>query len=57
MVQSPASIVFQMSRHNEADRLTDFLETVRQRCEFDYWFFGHIRMFLEMYNREPCPVE
>ena len=38
---APTSIALQMSRHNEADRLTDFLETVRQRCEFDYWFFGH----------------
>ena len=38
---TPTGIALQLSRHNEADRLTDFLETVRQRCEFDYWFFGH----------------
>ena len=23
------------------DALTDFLEEVRQRCRFRYWFFGH----------------
>ena len=23
------------------DELTDFLETVKQRCQFAYWFFGH----------------
>lgn len=25
----------------QPDRLTDFFEEVRERCEFDYWFFGH----------------
>jgi len=23
------------------DRLTDFFEEVKERCQFDYWFFGH----------------
>jgi hypothetical protein len=23
------------------DRLTDFLQTVKRRCRFDYWFLGH----------------
>ena len=23
------------------DRLTGFLEKVKRRCSFDYWFFGH----------------
>ena len=23
------------------DELTDFLETISQRCKFAYWFFGH----------------
>lgn len=23
------------------DALTDFLEEIRQRCKFEYWFFGH----------------
>lgn len=27
--------------HIRPDALTDFLEEVRQRTEFDYWFFGH----------------
>ncbi len=25
----------------QADRLTDFLDEVAQRCQFGYWFFGH----------------
>lgn len=23
------------------DALTDFLEEIRQRCKFEFWFFGH----------------
>ena len=23
------------------DALTDFLDEVRERCRFQYWFFGH----------------
>lgn len=38
---APTSIMLRMSRHNKADSLTDFLETVKNRCQFSYWFFGH----------------
>lgn len=38
---APTSLALQMERHNEADKLTDFLEMIKQRCEFHYWFFGH----------------
>lgn len=27
--------------HYQPDRLTDFLEEIKGRCRFDYWFFGH----------------
>ena len=37
----PTSIALQMSRHNEPDHLTDFLEEVRSKCRFAYWFGGH----------------
>ena len=37
----PTSIALQMNRHNESDRLTDFLEEVRRKCRFAYWFGGH----------------
>lgn len=30
-----------MSRHNEADRLTDFLQMVLEKLDFHYWLFGH----------------
>lgn len=38
---APTSIALTMNRQNEADRLTDFLEMVKNRCRFAYWFFGH----------------
>ena len=38
---APTSIAQRMSRHYQPDRLTDFLETVRQRCRFSQWFCGH----------------
>lgn len=25
----------------QSDRLTNFFEEIKRRCEFDYWFFGH----------------
>ena len=28
-------------RHNEADRLTDFLQEVWERAKYHYWLFGH----------------
>ena len=30
-----------ISARSKADRLTDFLEEVLLRCNFDFWFFGH----------------
>jgi len=38
---APTGIALSMKRHNEADRLTDFLQTVREKLEFHYWLFGH----------------
>ena len=38
---APTSIALRMSRHNEADRLTDFLQTMREKLDFHYWLFGH----------------
>lgn len=38
---APTSIALTENRHNVADRLTDFLEEVRQRAEYRYWLFGH----------------
>ena len=35
------SIALSMNRHNEADPLTDFLEMIDRRLEYEYWFFGH----------------
>lgn len=38
---APTSIARSMSRHNEADRLTDFLQMVQEQLDFHYWLFGH----------------
>ena len=38
---APTSIARMESRHNEADRLTDFLQEVQERIDFRYWLFGH----------------
>ena len=38
---APPSIALMGSRHNEADRLTDFLQEVRERAKYHYWLFGH----------------
>ena len=38
---APTSIALARSRHNEADRLTDFLQEVRERAKYRYWLFGH----------------
>lgn len=38
---APTSIALAESRHNEADRLTDFLQEVRERAKYHCWLFGH----------------
>ena len=38
---APTSIALMGSRHNEADRLTDLLQEVRERAKYYYWLFGH----------------
>ena len=35
------SMALTMDRHNEADHLTEFLEMVDRKLEYQYWFFGH----------------
>ena len=38
---APTSIVRRESRHNEADRLTDFLQEIQDKTDYRYWLFGH----------------
>ena len=38
---APTSIALMGSRHNEADRLTDFLQELQERAKYHYWLFGH----------------
>ena len=38
---APTSIARTMNRHYQPDTLTDFLESVNQRLDFQQWFCGH----------------
>lgn len=38
---APTSIALQLSWHNVADHLTDFLQEVKDRVQYHYWLFGH----------------
>ncbi len=38
---APTGILGQIDPSYQPDQLTEFLESVRQRCRFQYWFFGH----------------
>ena len=38
---APTIIARMASRHNEADRLTEFLQTVMEKTRYHYWLFGH----------------
>lgn len=38
---APTSIIKKLNEDYVPDRLTDFLQMVNQRCQFDYWFLGH----------------
>ena len=37
---APTSIVEKLNRGYTPDQLTDFLQMVKQRCRFDYWFLS-----------------
>ena len=54
----PSSVVRKIDPSYGSDQLTDFLETVNQRCQFTYWFFGHYhenmvveKEFVMLYNQ------
>ena len=38
---APTSIALAISRHNEVDTLSEFLELVDRRLKYEAWFFGH----------------
>lgn len=38
---APTSIALAGTRHNEADRLTDFLQEMKEKAQYHYWLFGH----------------
>lgn len=41
---APTSIAQEMNRHYQPDKLTDFLQMVKRRCQFSQWFFGHYHL-------------
>lgn len=38
---APTSVTRELNPDYQPDRLTDFLETVKERCRFSQWFCGH----------------
>ena len=38
---APSSTAIMESCHNKADRLTEFLQEVKEKAEYSYWLFGH----------------
>lgn len=38
---APTSIQQKLDRNCTPDRLTDFLQMIKRRCQFNYWFLGH----------------
>lgn len=38
---APTSIVKKLDGRYAPDQLTEFLEMIKQKCRFDYWFLGH----------------
>ena len=38
---APTSIALAGTRHNEVDRLTDFLQEIKEKAQYHYWLFGH----------------
>jgi len=56
---APTSIQAKLDRNYTPDRLTDFLQTVMERCQFDCWFLGHYHQnkiidnrFILIFNRK-----
>ena len=39
---APTSITQKIIPHAQTDRLTDFLEEVKNRARYHYWLFGHL---------------
>ena len=39
---APTSITRKIIPHAQTDRLTDFLEEVKNRARYHYWLFGHL---------------
>ena len=37
----PSSIAMDLDPSSQPDKLTDFLESVKDRCQFSQWFAGH----------------
>ncbi len=38
---APTSIQQKLGGNYAPDRLTDFLQMIKRRCQFNHWFFGH----------------
>ena len=52
-----ATSVIRENGYDEANRLTDYLEEIRQTVRYDRWFFGHYHETREFGPKEQCLYE
>ena len=48
---APTSVFKPIAYNYESDKLTDFFDELRERCEFRHWFFGHYHMNQDISER------
>lgn len=48
---APTSLLCALSPYLEPDMLTDYLEQIRQKCEFKSWFFGHYHKDRDIWDK------
>lgn len=54
---APQSIVLNALGYDDSDKITEFLQDVKQRCEFKHWFFGHYHRNLDIGDKFTCLYE
>jgi len=51
---APDSVQWEISDHYESDKLTEFLEAVRNEVSYKHWYFGHYHLDEDIDDRHTC---
>ena len=54
---APDSIQWEISDHYESDKLTEFLEAVKNEVRYKHWYFGHYHLDEDIDDRHTCVFE